>query len=65
MCDVATFNQRHFQGNGGVPSNGVSDKESYNLFWKSETGGREGEQKNAVFNHMDSGFFDQINYCER
>lgn len=63
MCDVATFNQRHFQGS---TSNGVTEKGGYNLFWKNDkTGGEEEERKTAAFNHMDSGFFDQLNYCER
>lgn len=62
MCDVATFNQRHFQGS---TSNGVTEKGGYNLFWKNDKTGGEEERRTAAFNHMDSGFFDQLNYCER
>lgn len=62
MCDVVIFNQRYFQGS---ISNGVIEKGGYNLFWKNDKIGGEEERRIVVFNYMDSGFFDQLNYCER
>lgn len=62
MCDVVIFNQWYFQGS---ISNGVIEKGGYNLFWKNDKIGGEEERRIVVFNYMDSGFFDQLNYCER
>jgi hypothetical protein len=62
MCDVATFNQRYFQGSS---SSGVGEKANYNMYWKNEKeGGGEG-RKHPAFNQMDSGFFDQLSCCDR
>ncbi|XP_061181207.1 meiosis-specific coiled-coil domain-containing protein MEIOC-like [Saccostrea echinata] len=62
MCDVATFNQRHFQGSS---SGGVTEKGNFDLYWKNKKEGGEGNPINPAFNQMNSGFFDQVNYCER